>query len=238
MAKSSQVQAMFDRIAHRYDLFNTVTSLGRDKSWRKRTARLAAPTPVEHGLDAATGTGKLAVELLKRSGRVTAFDFSHRMLRTATERNPRYIRSGRLRLLASDASAMSFSNDSFECATVGFGLRNVEDPSACLREILRVLKPGGRLAVMELSRPRGGLQLLLYRVFFKTVMPLVGQLLSGDRNAYRYLPTSVDHFASPQALADAMAAAGFSEVRYEVHHLNTVTIHVGTKPGHVGTNPD
>ena len=231
MAKNSDVQEMFDRIAHRYDLFNTVATLGRDGSWRRRTARLAAPSPVEHGLDAATGTGKLALALLKRAQRVTAFDFSERMLQAAAELNSRQIASGKLRLVGADAERMPFADDTFDCATIGFGLRNLPDVPASLREFLRVLKPGGRLAVMELSRPAGGPTLLLYKAAFKMVLPVVGRLISGDSRAYRYLPESVDRFATPQGLAEAMTAAGFAKVSYRQGRLNTVTFHVGTKPG-------
>ena len=231
MSKSAQVREMFDRIAPRYDVFNTVTTLGRDRTWRKRSVRLAAPAPVEHALDVATGTGKMALELLARARRVTALDFSHPMLRVAAERARSHLRDGRLRLLTADATATPFASDTFDCATMGFGLRNMEDPAACLRELLRVLRPDGRLAVLELSRPSRQPQLLLYLGVFKTLFPLVGRLLSGDRHAYRYLPQSVDAFASPGELARLMTDVGFVDVAYQCLHLGTITIHVGAKPG-------
>ncbi len=231
MSKSSQVREMFDRIATRYDAFNTVTTFGRDRAWRRKSVELAAPAPVEHALDVATGTGKLALELLARARRVTALDFSRPMLKVAAEQARPYLREGRLRLLAADAMTTPFLSDTFDCATMGFGLRNVEDPAACLRELHRVLRPAGRLVVLELSRPSRQPQLLLYRGAFKTLFPLVGRLLSGDRHAYRYLPSSVDGFVSPGELARLMAEAGFVDVAYQRLHLDTITIHVGAKPG-------
>ena len=152
------------------------------------------------------------------------------MLKVAAKQARPYLQEGRLRLLAADAMTTPFPSDTFDCATIGFGLRNMDDPAACLRELLRVLRPAGRLVVLELSRPSRQPHLLLYRGVFKTLFPLVGRLLSGDRHAYRYLPSSVDGFVSPGELARLMAEAGFVDVTYERLHLDTITIHVGAKP--------
>ena len=170
-------------------------------------------------------------KVLDRARQVTAFDFSPRMLRLAEERTRSYAQTGRLRLLAADAMAMPFSDNTFDCATMGFGLRNLEDPAVCIREFLRVLRPGGRLVILDISRPAGGFQLMVYRPVFRALLPLIGRLFSGDRHAYRYLARSVDDFLSPPELTQAITAAGFVDVTYRLLHLDTITIHLGIKPG-------
>ena len=223
---------MFQRIARRYDAFNTVATFGRDAVWRRKAAKLAAPARVAHALDAATGTGKLALELAKRGDRVTAFDFSDRMVDLA---HKRLISSGPLESVASvlvgDAMATPFHADTFDCATIAFGIRNVEDHAGCLEEFYRVLRTGGRLVILEISRPSLGIYRVVYEAVFKRVLPLVGWAVSGDRSAYKYLPNSVDAFLSSSDLANLMESAGFTQVNYKSMHLDTITLHLGVKPG-------
>ena len=227
MSDPRRVQRMFDGIARRYDAFNTVASLGRDESWRRLTARIAAPEPVERGLDAAAGTGKLAAILAARAAHVTALDFSAPMLvRGGPDLAARGL-SERIQRVQGDVLALPFPDATFDCATIGFGLRNLADIPLGLREFRRTLKPGGRLAVLDIVRPRGAVGRAAYGVGFRRLMPLVGWALSGDRSAYRYLPDSVERYLAPDELAEAMSAAGFTDVGYRGLMLGTIAIHWG-----------
>ena len=223
---------MFQSIARRYDAFNTIVTLGRDDTWRQQAAELAVPGRVAHVLDVAAGTGKLTLQLAQRADRVTALDFADRMVRLAGQRlQQEKWPTAVVDLLMGDAMTMPFRPDSFDSATMAFGLRNVEDAARCLRQVLRVLKPGGRLVILEISRPSGGIPRLAYETVFKRLLPLVGWALTGDRSAYRYLPTSVDSFPSPPDLASIMTSEGFTQVQYKVMQLGTITLHLGVKPG-------
>ena len=227
MSDPQRVQRMFDGIARRYDAFNTVASLGRDESWRRLTARIAAPEPVERGLDAAAGTGKLSAALAARVTQVTALDFSAPML---VRGGPDLAAQGlleRVHRVQGDVLALPFPDATFDCATIGFGLRNLADIPLGLREFRRILKPGGRLAVLDIVRPRGAVGRAAYGVGFRRVMPLVGWALSGDRGAYRYLPDSVERYLAPNELAEAMRAAGFTNVGYRGLMLGAIAIHWG-----------
>ncbi len=222
-----RVQRMFDGIARRYDAFNTVASLGRDESWRRLTARIAAPEPVERGLDAAAGTGKLAAALAARASHVTALDFSAPMLLRGGPGLQARGLLGRIERVQGDILALPFPDAAFDCATIGFGLRNLADIPLGLREFRRVLRPGGRLAVLDIVRPRSAVGKAAYGVGFRRLMPLVGWALSGDRGAYRYLPDSVERYLDPDELASAMADAGFSGVGYRGLMLGSIAIHWG-----------
>ena len=227
MSDPQRVQRMFDGIARRYDAFNTVASLGRDESWRRLTARIAAPEPVERGLDAAAGTGKLSAALAARVTQVTALDFSAPMLvRGGPDLAARGL-SKRIQRVQGDVLALPFPDATFDCATIGFGLRNLADIPLGLREFRRTLKQGGRLAVLDIVRPRGAIGRAAYGVGFRRVMPLVGWALSGDRSAYQYLPKSVERYLAPNELAEAMQAAGFTNVGYRGLMLGAIAIHWG-----------
>lgn len=219
------IRALFSRIAHRYDLANRVMALGQDQRWR-RAALCCADLP-QGGklLDVASGTGDLAIlaQALPESPSVAASDLTFAMLRHARAK------ASSLPLVVSDGLALSFSDGTFDAATSAFMMRNVPSVLEALREQARVVKPGGKIVCLEMTWPRGRLMGRLFRIYFFGLAPLVGGLLTGDRDAYEYLPRSVKRFMSPPDLADVMAAAGLRQVTWRTMMLGTVAIHVGTK---------
>ena len=209
---------MFDRIAPVYDVMNRVMTMGLDLRWR----RLAAESVVRPGdrvLDGACGTGDLAVAD-KRAGasHVTGLDFSERMLERARRKAP-------LEWVQGDLLALPFGDDTFDAMTVGFGVRNVADLPRALAEAKRVLRPGGRLAILEITQPRGPLR-VFFHVWFDRVVPLLGKVLPGGA-AYSYLPASVRRFPDAERLAELMREAGFGEVRFRLLAGSIVALHTG-----------
>jgi demethylmenaquinone methyltransferase/2-methoxy-6-polyprenyl-1,4-benzoquinol methylase len=209
---------MFDRIAPVYDAMNRIMSAGLDRRWRRLTAR-AAVRPGDRVLDACCGTGDLALACAAEGGRVTGLDFSERMLERARRK------SATIEWVAGDAVALPFGDASFDAATVGFGVRNVPELERALAELRRVLRPGGRLAILEITRPRGVLS-PFYRLWFDVLVPALGRVLPGG-SAYTYLPASVRRFPGPDELAALLEAAGFAAVRYRLLGGGIVALHVG-----------
>jgi demethylmenaquinone methyltransferase / 2-methoxy-6-polyprenyl-1,4-benzoquinol methylase len=210
------VRTMFDRIAPVYDAMNRTMTAGLDRRWRRLTAQ-AVVRPGDSVLDACCGTGDLAIACARAGGRVTGLDFSERMLERARRKAPA------LEWVEGDLLSLPFPDDSFDAATVGFGVRNVEDLAGAIAELRRVLRPSGRLAILEITRPRG-LLAPFYRVWFDGVVPLLGKLLPGG-SAYRYLPASVRRFPGPEELAGVIAAAGFSTVHIRLLAGGIVALH-------------
>ena len=212
----SAVEAMFDRISPVYDAMNRVMTAGLDRRWRRLTAE-AVVVPGDEVLDACCGTGDLALAAERAGGRVTGLDFSERMLERARRK------SASVRWVRGDALALPFADGSFDAATVGFGIRNVDDLEAGLRELARVLRPGGRLGCLEITRPRGLLR-LFFRLWFDGLVPLAGKVLPGGA-AYTYLPASVRRFPGPEDLAELMRRAGFEDVRWRLLGGGIVALH-------------
>ncbi len=220
------VQAMFDRLAGRYDLLNTVLSGGVDGRWRRRAAAAGALGEGGRALDVACGSGRLSLELRRRAGErglVVGLDFSAGMLGVAAEHapGPRYVQADALRLPFADAS--------FDAVTVAFGLRNFADPGRGLAEMARVLRPGGRAVVLEFVRPRPGPVGGAYRAYLKHGLPRIGGLLSGQPQAYRYLSDTVDSYRTPQELVELARGAGWVEPRIELLTLGTVGLLAGSR---------
>ena len=213
------VRSMFDRIAPVYDVMNRVMTAGLDVRWR----RLAAESAVRKGdrvLDAACGTGDLAVADLKAgAGGVTGLDFSEQMLVRARRK------SASIEWIQGDMLVLPFADETFDAATVGFGVRNVEDLALALRELRRVLRPGGRLAILEITQPRGALR-PFYSLWFDRVVPVLGKVLPGG-DAYTYLPASVKRFPTAERLADMLREAGFDDVRFRLLAGSIVALHTG-----------
>src|SRR2546421_978681 len=199
------VRRMFDRIAPVYDAMNRTMTAGLDQRWRRTTAA-AVVHPGDDVLDACCGTGDLAIACARTGGTVTGLDFSERMLERARRKAPE------LEWVSGDLLALPFPEASFEAATVGFGVRNVDDLQRALTELRRVLRAGGRLGILEITRPRG-LLAPFYRFWFDGVVPLLGKLLPGG-SAYTYLPASVRRFPAPDELAGMIVEAGFGDVRH------------------------
>ena len=214
------VRAMFDRIAPVYDAMNRVMTMGLDRRWRRLAAEVVRPG--DRVLDAACGTGDLALEAERHGGKVTGLDFSERMLERARAK------SGSVEWVKGDVMALPYDEATFDAATVGFGIRNVSDLEGGLRELARVLRPGGRLAVLEITRPRGLLR-PFFRLWFDVLVPLAGKVLPGG-SAYTYLPASVRRFPGPDDLAGAMRRSGFENVRYRLLAGGIVALHVGERP--------
>jgi len=213
------VRTMFDRIAPVYDAMNRLMTAGLDRRWRAATAE-AVVRPGDRVLDACCGTGDLAIASRRMGGQVTGLDFSEPMLERARRKAPE------LEWARGDLLALPFEDGSFDAATVGFGIRNVEDVERALRELRRVLRSGGRIAILEITRPRG-LLAPFYRVWFDAVVPLLGKVLPGG-SAYTYLPASVRRFPGPEDLAALVRSAGFDDVRYRRFAGGIVALHTGT----------
>jgi demethylmenaquinone methyltransferase / 2-methoxy-6-polyprenyl-1,4-benzoquinol methylase len=213
------VRTMFDRIAPVYDAMNRVMTAGLDVRWR----RLAAESVVQPGdavLDAACGTGDLAIADHKAgAATVTGLDFSERMLERARRKAP-------LEWVQGDMLALPFADASFDAATVGFGVRNVADLERALRELRRVLRPGGRVAILEITQARGVLR-PFFSLWFDRIVPLLGKALPGG-SAYTYLPESVKRFPDAEALAALLETCGFGEVRFRLLAGSIVALHTGT----------
>jgi demethylmenaquinone methyltransferase / 2-methoxy-6-polyprenyl-1,4-benzoquinol methylase len=212
------VRTMFDRIAPVYDAMNHVMTAGLDRRWR-RVAAEAVVSPGDRVLDACCGTGDFALACARAGGRVTGLDFSERMLERARAK------SSGVEWVQGDALAMPFEDGSFDAATVGFGVRNLESLERGLAELRRMLRPGGRLGVLEITQPRGALA-PFYRLWFERGVPVVGRVVSGS-SAYQYLPASVRRFPGPEDLAGLLRAAGFGEVRYRLFARGIVALHLG-----------
>jgi demethylmenaquinone methyltransferase/2-methoxy-6-polyprenyl-1,4-benzoquinol methylase len=212
---------MFDRIAPMYDAMNHVMTAGLDRKWRRLAVREVV-WPGDRVLDACCGTGDLAVEAERHGGRVVGLDFSERMLERARRK------SGAIEWVQGDALALPFGDGAFDAATVGFGVRNLADLEGGLRELARVLRPGGKLAVLEITRPRGVLR-PFFRLWFDAVVPLLGRVLPGGK-AYTYLPASVRRFPGPDDLSALFESAGLESVRYRLLGGGIVALHVGVKP--------
>ena len=220
----TQVRAMFDRIAGVYDVMNSVMTAGMHHRWRERAADLARVGPGDSALDVASGTGDLAVELKRRvgpSGSVVGSDFSEGMLDLARAK------SADVRWEWANALDLSYETDSFDAATVGFGARNFSDLGAGLREMARVVRPGGRVVVLEITTPQKPPLSFFFRAWFDTVVPAIGRV-AGDADAYTYLPSSVRRFPGPRDLAAEMAASGLRDVGWILTAGGIIAIHHGT----------
>ena len=210
------VRTMFDRIAPVYDVMNRVMTLGLDRRWR-RLAAMAVVQPGARVLDACCGTGDLAIAAEREGGIVTGIDFSGEMLVRARRK------SSTVEWVQGDLLALPHESGSFDAATVGFGVRNVADLEAALLELRRVLRPGGRLAILEITQPRGPLR-PFFSLWFDRIIPLLGRVLPGGK-AYTYLPASVRRFPGAEALADLIGEAGFGGVEFRLFGGSIVALH-------------
>ena len=224
--RARYVQGMFERIAPRYDLLNRLMTAGQDRAWRRQVIRLAGLPEDGRLLDLGAGTGDLSGEALRQhpSSRPLAADFTPGMLRVG---QPRY--GDRLDWCAADALRLPFPNASFDAVVSGFLLRNVVDLPQALAEQQRVLKPGGRMLILETTRPLSGIFSPFVKFHMRFIIPWIGALISGNREAYRYLPDSSEAFLSAEELAGRMAAAGFQKVGFQRRMAGTIAIHWGEK---------
>jgi len=211
---------MFDRISPVYDLMNRVMTAGLDRRWRRATVA-AVVRPGDRVLDACCGTGDLAVEASRAGARVVGLDFSGEMLARARRKSPA------VEWVEGDVLSLPFEDGAFDAATVGFGIRNVADLDAGLAELARVVRPGGRLGCLEITRPRGLLR-PFFRLWFDRIVPLLGKVLPGGK-AYTYLPASVRRFPGAEELAALLEEQGFEQVRFRLLGGTIVALHTGVR---------
>ncbi|HWN12106.1 MAG TPA: bifunctional demethylmenaquinone methyltransferase/2-methoxy-6-polyprenyl-1,4-benzoquinol methylase UbiE [Pyrinomonadaceae bacterium] len=230
--KARRVREMFAVIAARYDLLNHLLSGNIDKRWRRLVAATVSQTlPSGAGriLDVACGTGDLSLTIAgDGKAQVVGLDFCRPMLEIASAKSSK--RGANIPFIEGDALALPFRDRSFDGVTIAFGLRNLADVKLGLIELLRVVKPGGRVAVLEFSKPKYALLRGLFRVYFTKLLPLVGGLISGSRGAYQYLPDSVSRFPDQNELSSLMGEAGFEEVTYKNLTGGIAALHLGRRP--------
>lgn len=228
--KKKYVRHMFNGIAGTYDLLNHLLSFGIDHYWRWRAIRLLKPIRPELLLDMATGTGDFAIAASRQLNcRIIGLDLSEQMLAVGHQKLVRKALTEKIQFACADAENIPAAEDTFDAATVAFGVRNFETLTRGLREFCRVLKPGGHLVILEFSKPRLFPFKQLYFFYFRSVLPLVGRLVSKDPEAYTYLPDSVSRFPEPESLAEIIRNAGFSSVDYRPLTFGIVHIHHAVK---------
>jgi demethylmenaquinone methyltransferase/2-methoxy-6-polyprenyl-1,4-benzoquinol methylase len=222
--RATYVQNMFTRIAKRYDLMNRLMTGGQDIHWRRQVIQLARLHPHASLLDLGTGTGDLAREALTQfpQSKVVAADFTLEMMRVGKKRGP-------LNFSSADALRLPFIDSSFDAVVSGFLMRNVIDLQKALQEQYRVLKHGGRIVILDTTRPRKNILSPFIWLHMHMVIPLLGRLLTGSSDAYRYLPETTEGFVTAENMASRMAAAGFKKLNYERFMLGTIAIHWGEK---------
>ncbi|MCF7803881.1 MAG: bifunctional demethylmenaquinone methyltransferase/2-methoxy-6-polyprenyl-1,4-benzoquinol methylase UbiE [Candidatus Marinimicrobia bacterium] len=227
--KKQYVRGMFDSIAHRYDFLNHLLSGGIDWYWRKRTVDILQPQEYERVLDVATGTGDLAYSILSHSdAQVFGLDFAMRMLRLNKEKvsdedDDRY------NLIGGDAEKLPFGTGTFDIITIAYGIRNMGNMESALAELYRVLKPGGRVGVLEFSQPENRAFKQVYYFYFRNIMPAIGFVFSGNRDAYNYLQESVSKFPSRADFSRALEAVGFDSVHNYTMTMGISTLYIGFK---------
>ncbi|MBL7981994.1 MAG: bifunctional demethylmenaquinone methyltransferase/2-methoxy-6-polyprenyl-1,4-benzoquinol methylase UbiE [Flavobacteriales bacterium] len=228
-SKREQVEQMFDNISPKYDLLNRLFSLGIDQGWRRKVVRMLGREPVDHLLDVATGTADLAILGATKAKRVTGVDISEGMLGHGRTKVAKRGLEQRIVLQRADSESLPFADNTFDAVTVAFGVRNFEHLEQGMREMQRVLKPNGRLFVLEFSKPMKAPMKQLFRFYFHRVMPAVGRTVSKDSAAYTYLPKSVDAFPEGQAFLDILAKAGLREGKAEPLTGGIATLYTGRK---------
>ena len=230
-ARQRYVADLFARISGHYDLMNDVMTLGMHRGWKRRTAALATQALQGPALDVSTGTGDLAFQLARRPSvnSTVGLDLLPEMIALAHSRAIRQ-KADTVSLMLGDALSLPFPNGTFACATAGFSLRNMPDVRQAISEMARVVRPGGRVALLELSPMETGVKARLFRLYFHGVVPLVGNLIARDRAAYTYLPQSVDRFYGADELATVLREAGLENVGYRRLGFGTVCLHWGDKP--------
>ena len=230
--KAAYVETMFDTIAPRYDLMNRLMTFGLDRGWRRYVVAQAAPPASGCALDVATGTGDIALDLaaaMSKRGTVAAIDFSLGMMRPGPGKANRAGVGDIVHFLGADALALPFADDTFDCITTGFAMRNVTDIEGAFREMRRVAKPGGRIVCLEVAKPRFAPVRFGHQTYFNHVVPFIGQIITGQREAYTYLPESARNFPPPARLREIMEHAGLHAVRYHVLGLGAAAVHTGIK---------
>lgn len=230
-AKKSQMRTMFDRIAPSYDLLNHLLSLNIDRRWRRHVVQIVRRKSPATLLDAATGTGDLAIDLARKlpGVQIVGVDLSEQMLGIARKKIEERKLAGRIDLAVGDAEQLAFDTESVDAVTVGFGVRNFGSIAAGLREFHRVLKPGGQLVVLELSRPRNRFFRWIFEGYFHKLLPRIGGLISRERKAYEYLPASVKAFPAPERFRAMMEEAGFRNCCSRSQSFGIAQIYVGEK---------
>lgn len=225
--RANYVRGMFARISGRYDLMNRLMTGGRDIAWRRDVIRLAQLGPNTRILDVATGTGDILIEALKQHPDALAVgsDFTFEMMKTGQSKSG----AEHIRWSAADALHLPFPDESFDAVTSGFGVRNFIEREEAFREQRRVLKRNGRVICLEISKPPKNLLRPFFLFFFNKIVPIIGGIISGQRDAYTYLPQSVNEFLTPDELKAIMEHAELRDVRYKRVMMSTVAIHVGIK---------
>ena len=233
MPQKEKIQQMFDGIAPDYDRLNHLMSLGVDRSWRRRALReIVTPDRPQQLLDIACGTGDFALAQARKmhaDSHITGLDLSEGMLAVMREKVAKAGLDGRISCEQGDCEQMRFADGSFDCATIAFGIRNFAHREAALAEILRVLKPGGRLVILELSVPENRLLRWAYNLYFMHFVPWIGGLISGDKAAYKYLPASVQAFPGRREWTATMERCGYANVRHRAFTFGLCRMYIGTK---------
>ncbi len=229
--KRRYVADLFSRISGRYDLMNDLMTLGMHRRWKRQTAALAVSGLNGPAIDVCSGTGDLALELALRPevDHAVGLDLLRSMVTRAGAKVLDRGLSGSVTLMTGDALSLPFADGSFVCATAGFSLRNMTDVEMAVSEMVRVVRPGGRVAILELTPMTNGLKSALFRPLFHGLVPLIGKVIAGDRSAYSYLPRSVDHFLEADRLAAMLRDLGLEQVNYRRLGFGTVAVHWGTR---------